>query len=390
MVTCEVYVVSGPSTGRIGEQQIPGGFDYLERSLFLLSQSNPTCNFKVNVAHSVYHGPLLALKDHKNLSVKIKQFNTADIPNFEALDPSRQHGTLINHLLNSCPPESQYIILLDPDCFVLETNLILKMINYMSNEEIGIVGVPYPAHYPKEYSWQTPQLYFSIFDTQRFNPLEIDFCAGGEICSSLDNSRDPDITFRLLRRLKHFLVNVRAIKSRGGIDNFLSLKLSLLSERFLINPRDTGWRIASVIKKDSIRIHICPFIIDSEVRIFGLNKSEFLQANPDLSHLKEHLGWYFFNHALIEGRAIGKQGLFPRFLKRLLATAEDNREKWPSQSLMSSCALQNPKTFMMIRELLPMSDFYSFDSNFAIFHLGHKGKAGTKNTLQILDKIIGR
>ena len=45
--------------------------------------------------------------------------------------------------------------------------------------DISVIGVPYPAWYPKEYTWKTPQLYFSIFDTAKIDLLELDLRAGG-------------------------------------------------------------------------------------------------------------------------------------------------------------------------------------------------------------------
>lgn len=390
MDTIELYVVAGPSEIYYGGKRVPGGFDYLNVSLRALSQLNPTWLFNVKVAHSVYHGPSQRLSTYKNLSVDLTVLNSKDIADFDRLGPSLQHGTLLNYLLAKSPPQSRFVIILDPDCFVAEKGIVNAMTQVMLDKSIGIVGLPYPAWYPKEYSWRSPQVYFCVFDSSLIDPSKIDFRAGPDLKSKDKKTSKFDSSFLLksISWLRRNLLRTAVISQRGVTQSLLTSKYYLLLNRHLTNPFDTGWQLAEFIDEHQINSLLCPFIVDGDICIAGFNRTEFLEKNPDLLSLSDNLGWYFLNHALIEGKDLGSQGLIPKALKKLTGGVSLNYEKWPISALVSSANLTNKEKFRNLKNKFPWADFYSFAGKISFFHLGTQGKGRMPSEIRVLENLI--
>jgi hypothetical protein len=386
----EVYVVPGPSEIYFGGRLVPGGFEYLNRSLRNLSFLNPNCEFKVKVAHSTYHGPIGYLSEYQNLSVEILLLDQKNISDLEFLDPVLQHGTILNYALGKIPPESRYVIILDPDCYVVEPNIVSSLIKKMQDDSIGIAGLPYPAWYPKEYSWESPQIYFSVFDRNLIDPIKIDFRSGEAMNVIDDKSVIPNVgnCFRVIWKLRRVLFKFGIIHPRSTIDCIILNKLSSLEKRPRINPCDTGWRILEYIKMNQTRTLVCPYIVIGDVRILGLNRKSLLEKNPDLLPIKNHLGWYFLNHAVIETQDIGTQGLIPRLINGFIGESEVYEDKWPIKSLFSSLEITNQDQLWALRESIPSADYYGFAGKVSFFHIGSKGKEQGLNQLENLDAIF--
>lgn len=386
----EVYVVVGPSEVYFGGRLVPGGFEYLNRSLRNLAFLNPNCEFKVKVAHSTYHGPTSYLSEYKNLSVEMLLLDSKDISGLDFLDPVIQHGTILNYAMAKRPPESRYLIIFDPDCYVVEPNIVSSLIKRMQDDSIGIAGLPYPAWYPKEYSWKSPQVYFAVFDRNLIDPAKIDLRAGKSMNVTEDKSVivNVGIIFRLLAKFRRVLLRFDITHARSPIDCIIQNKLSNLEKRPRINPCDTGWRILEHIELNQIKTIVCPYIVFGDVRILGLNRKSFLERNPAFLPIKNHLGWYFLNHAVIESRDTGTQGFIPRLIKSFIGETEVYGDKWPISSLVSSLEITNQDKLWTLRKGFPSADYYGFDGRVSFFHLGSKGKEQGSNHLNILDAIF--
>lgn len=391
MITVDLYVVVGPTNTFMGGRNVPGGFEYLNRNLSLLAQLNPSIRFNIRIAHSSYHGELGKFSSGHNMDIQIKIFDNNHIQNLDSIDPVIEHGTLLNELFMVSPPTQQFLIILDPDCYSVEGNLIIKLITELTRDDIAVIGLPYPAWYPKEYSWKTPQLYFSLFDRVKLDPSKIDLRAGDSLNSQSSLLQaTSSLQVRIFRRLELLLISTGMFQHDNPVLVFFERKISRLTGRYKIDPLDTAWRIPYEITQHDLRSKNLPYIAKAEVWVPGLRKEQYLAKNPDLRHLEGRLGWHLLNHGLIEGRSIGSQGIILRLLRRIMGKSQLKVSKWPSDSLIDGNTLQNEQLFRYILSRIPAADYYATNEKLAFFHLGHKGKGRISGEIQVLDEIISK
>ena len=390
MDTIQLYVVVGPTSLFMGGRTVPGGQEYLSRNLSLLAQLNVEINFQVKVAHSIYHGELSEFRRYPNLEIVVQEYSEGNFKGLQELDPVVQHGALLNRLIQEFPPTTRYVLILDPDCYAIERNLISNCIKEMRDFEISVVGVPYPAWYPKEYSWKTPQLYFSIFDTEKIDLLELDLRAGsGEEKNQLPAPQSSGgFALKLTKRLRDILLKMHVIEFLKPVELVLGTKVDFLLRRFEINPKDTGWRIGDLLEKKNIQFKVLPNILKDSYEIPGFNQSEYLKCNLDLSNIDRHLGWHFLSQGLLEGRQIGNQGFFPRMMRRFIGSDVINKSKWPPTSLLGKDRVSNSGDLEIVLQAIPAADFYAFNGKFCLFHIGSKGKGQIQNEIDTLDGVV--
>lgn len=390
MDTVQVYVVAGPNNIYFGGRNVPGGFEYLSRNLFLLATLNGGISFEVNVAHSIYHGKLGDFKQFTNMQIWVHEFSGNDIDGLAELDPVLQHGTLLNELFRKKSPHSRFVLILDPDCYAIERNLIDTSIQQMKESGVAVMGVPYPAWYPKEYSIKTPQLYFCLFDRGKVKIEELDLRAGDGSTQVYPEliSLPRKIQLALAKRLKSGMLAKGIIEPGSLTESLLDSKINVIQKRYEINPLDTGWRIGALLEKEMLSYETFPNIVKSEIDLAGFNQTEYLKANEDLSHLGNHLGWYFLVHGLLEGRQLGRQGMLPRILNRFIHSRASTFSKWPVTSYVGRDSISNPSDLSQLLRAIPAADCYARAGKFSIFHIGSKGKGQLQNEIELLDRVI--
>jgi hypothetical protein len=261
----------------------------------------------------------------------------------------------------------------------------------MIDTKFSVAGISYPAWYPKEYTWKTPQLYFCLFDRDFIKPENLDLRAGIHEPNTprVEEVSREILTLRILRRTRRFLLNRRLINFGKPIEIFLRLKIDLLQRRFEINARDTGWSLGEKIANDQLSFVVYPNILSREIRIPGFRSPEYVAVNHDLQHLNGNIGWYFLTQGLTEGRPIGDQGVFPRMLQKFAKSDVTDRSKWPPSSLLGSSCLTNQKEFDLVQKCIPAADCYAVGSEFSLFHIGSKGKGQISDEIKVLDDLIG-
>lgn len=389
MDTIQLYVVVGPTNLFMGGRNVPGGQDYLTRNLSLLARLNKDIHFQVKVAHSIYHGQLSEFNQYPNLEIVVQEYSESNFTGLEKLDPVVQHGALLNRLIRDFPPTSRFVLILDPDCYCVEKNLLSKCIREMVEFEFSVVGVPYPAWYPKEYTWKTPQLYFSIFDTEKINLQRLDLRAGGgENNQEYVTKFSEGFALKITRRIRQILLKMHIVELSKPVELTLRAKEDLLLRRFEINPKDTGWRIGILIEEQNIKYKVFPNILKENFKVHGFNQSEYLKSNQDISDIENHLGWHFLTQGLFEGRIIGNQGFLPRFLRKFMGSNVDDTSKWPSSSILGGDKVSNSQDLELVLKNIPAADYYAFNGRFCLFHIGSKGKGQIQNEIEILDGIV--
>lgn len=334
-VTVEVYSIPGPSLGFIGGREIPGGLNYLISSLEILTKSNPQINFRVHVGNWIDHG-VVNIKDfpiHDNLTVDVSTFTTRQIPDFGAHYPSLQHGQLLNELLATKKTSQRWAMILDPDFFLIRMGAVQELIDRMVKEDLSVCGVSYPEWYPKEYSWDLPQVYFSFYDTEKVSLESIDFRPHGldRIYLELHLRRSRKILVRVMRKFTKFASLHIKTKDRYSL---LGTFDYLLSMRHLVEPADTGWRLREVLRAED-RVLVLPNLVnDISPRRTLLDENEYIKNNADLRNLGINLSWHFIKHGILEGRPIGKQNrILKIFVLFFPKWGKPNIKSWPPTSL---------------------------------------------------------
>ncbi len=390
MDTVQVYVVVGPTKLFMGGRNVPGGFAYLSRSLTLLAVLNQNVNFEVKVAHSIYHGELSDFQKYSNMKIEVFEFSDNNFEGLSELDPIVQHGALLNELFTASPPTTRFILILDPDCYAIQSNLISRCIQEMKDLKISVAGIPYPAWYPKEYTWKTPQLYFCLFDRNSVNPEDLDLRAGGHLQSTspVTALNSESLTLRLLRRTRSILLDRGLINLGKPVELVLRVKIDLLLRRYEINPRDTGWRLGDKIEDGKLKFKVYPNILNREIKIPGFRTHEYLAENQDLQHIYGNLGWYFLAQGLTEGRQIGSQGVIPRIIQKFNGVRVIGRAKWPPSSILGALYVSNQQELDLVQRAIPAADFYAIGNEFSFFHIGSKGKGQISDEIRILDDLI--
>lgn len=123
--------------------------------------------------------------------------------------------------------ETRFILVIDPDLFVVRQNWVSETIMHMRERDLAILGVPWHPQSSAKYRY-FPAVHFSLFDTHRFPKSAIDFrpdVPNGETDPDWDRERGDSS--------KHFFL------SRGAAQ---LAKLPVLSHRRR-RYTDTGSRL---------------------------------------------------------------------------------------------------------------------------------------------------
>lgn len=383
-VTVEVYSIPGPSLGFIGGREIPGGLNYLISSLEILTKSNPQINFRVHVGNWIDHG-VVNIKDfpiHDNLKVDVSTFTTRQIPDFGAHYPSLQHGQLLNELLATKKTSQRWAMILDPDFFLIRMGAVQELIDRMVREDLSVCGVSYPEWYPKEYSWDLPQVYFSIYDTEKISLESIDFRPSGldRIYLEMHLRRSRKILVRVMRKFTKFASLHIKTKDRYSL---LGTFDYLLSMRHLVEPADTGWRLREVLRAEDKVLVLPNLVNDISPRRPLLDENEYVKNNEDLRNLGINLSWHFIKHGILEGRPVGKQNrILQIFVLFFPKRGKPNLKSWPPTSLFPISQLSEEELFQDLVKALHTADFYMFENEIIGFHLGSRKKTSKELDLQ--------
>jgi hypothetical protein len=158
-------MVPGPNnTGERNKKIILRGWDYAFKNIEYISELNPLTNFEIVFAHAQEFGEIPVLPKFSNIkfyTYSVSKFNL----DLEFVDePSSQHGSLLNFVLNEHVLSTQFYAVLDPDCYLLQHNSFDQLINHMITYDKDIIGISYPHTASKAYYWDFPTAYFQLMD----------------------------------------------------------------------------------------------------------------------------------------------------------------------------------------------------------------------------------
>jgi len=179
---------------------------------------------------------------------------------------------------------------------------------------------------------------------------------------------------------------------KGGFwDNHLQVLDYLLSHRAIVEVRDTGWSIWENVGRESVEV--LPNLVFDECKTrLGFRSDNYVAANSDLFSRKINPNWHYFHHGIVENREIGNQLFFFQWISphRTEPFFPKATRKWPLSSIVSIKEVELDVLDLELIDQFRQTDFYVFEGNLALFHLGSQNKGLKENSLLSIETSLRR
>ena len=400
----DILTVAGPSN-----LPFPGGLDYVQLNLDILKKTNPKLNFRMHVAVLTgdYDSSIL-----RNYKFEIFVYSMDDLSCEYPLEPSNQHGTLLNLLIKDVALASglsPFFIIIDPDCFLVKHNFVVDSIAEMQDFGLSFFGITYPStvnylHYNQDF----PTAYFMIVNSLNVNVFELDFRPDESRYHKSKNThwgcetKIDFFVFPFLRLSKFYkLLNNKNLYVRVLIKT-LAYSFGFRQKSLM---RDTGWKVRKYAKSKKLKdrtifgtsaINLKSVFSVEKYLKYGIDLDYYIIHNPDV---KEYINPrdHFIRHGKKEGRnPVDPETILEwrlmNFLVKLMTLLNRRVLKWNYSFEIAS--------FFISRDYLPelnyfnnSSGLYFKNSNLVAIHLGQNFKSLnydleiTKSELQKLISI---
>jgi hypothetical protein len=189
--------------------------DWLKLNARLVRKLNPNTSYSwIVVENSKQDSSKRLNPDNRDFDI-IQGADCEQVPYAAA---SYHHGTGLN--LGIKTVTSRFLLVLDPDFYVIQDDWIAKILDYMKQESVSILGAPWhPQRYKK---WRYfPCAHCTFFDLSKIDSQALDFRPDYDAYPRLDK--------------KHSKYTKKLIK--------LVDPLKLRERRFIGHSADTGYRI---------------------------------------------------------------------------------------------------------------------------------------------------
>ena len=393
-----LYSVPGPLYWE--KQRFQGGLDYLLKSLEIISELNPEDQFMVALAHAEEFGDVPVIPTFNNMQILTYEIQLSKLKVIHKKHQSSQHGALLNFVLQTHRLDTKYFVILDPDCYVLQPSIFSKLAARMRLRDLAIIGVPYPSNVQKLYYWDFPAAYFQMLDSNKINPIEMNFLPD-ESKYIYDKKQSSGLGFKnprivllghsILHRFPVSLGNLMA-KIKKSKSHFAIL-VSSFSKNFPYRNmelyRDTGWFNRE--KFLEFNFEILPHRINKVNSIGKFDSHEYLKFNSDLELVGVDPGWHAMTHGIFEGRPLGKQSLMYLTLGQLLKPQKQRFMFFPILSIKMKESIFDELDTSFNWGKFRNGFEYILDDHIFCIHLGHQGKdvvEGDMNKLEYMKSLL--
>lgn len=151
----------------------PGDEALVLRNIEYIHRKNPDASYHIHVLdNGRFHGfPELELKLP---NVTVHTGEPSDYRKPDACRGSYQHATALNRFLREQEIDTRYLMILDPDFYVVRDNWITDALQHMAEAGLWFMGVPW---HPKWYSKHRyfPCVHCMFVDLSVIKPNELDF-----------------------------------------------------------------------------------------------------------------------------------------------------------------------------------------------------------------------
>lgn len=300
--------------------------------------------------------------------------------------PSLDHGSMLNALLRGIDGHFDFIVILDPDCFVIGEGTFSSLLSTIERDNIAVAGTPYGMQFPKGYFRDFPAAFFMVFATKFVDVSELDFRITHEFDDAFKGeirprpSVNPGWIVKIKDALRLRVASVLRftfglddpIRWWGFLDEFKSRAHSLP----LAN--DTGFKVREALR-GSVN-HLELRVVQRVGLVSGVSDKVVSSRSGDESAVFGGRR-YFRNHGLFEGwklvRFDFRAGLMMGFVVSYLRKAPRIETRFPISSMIPADGTSNPRMVKTLFQRFPEIDIWSFNDAPMAVHLGY----GTKNSL---------
>ncbi len=210
-------------------------------------------------------------------------------------NPSFQHGSVIDLLVDKYIDKNVVSIILDPDFFIINKEYLTRLIAKMDSENLDLIGVNYPIQSFRN-GLDFPTCYFIVFRPNFFVDYVVSFKPDTK--QFVYHNDLGYKAFKNTSRLRKLILN------RFSKFIFKYLKGSRLRNRLLIlyslvdglwfsyletKIKDVGYRVRDLIRKENLKIYLIKSVVHKDYFIesnFFFQKSWYLDSNEDLIYSK--------------------------------------------------------------------------------------------------------
>lgn len=145
-----------------------GHQELIELNLQLCRSLNPGFNQVVRwlIADNAHDNPTKRLRISENPLKVIEESNDS------SQGASHHHALALNGLINKA--ETPYVLILDPDFFILQKNWLINTLNYMQLHQLSFFGAPWHPRYNNNYRY-FPAVHCMFVDLNQVAPETLDF-----------------------------------------------------------------------------------------------------------------------------------------------------------------------------------------------------------------------
>ena len=388
-----IYMVPGPNnTGERNKKIILGGWDYAFKSIEYISELNPLTNFEIVFAHAQEFGEIPVLPKFSNIKFYIYSVSKFNLDLKFVDNPSSQHGSLLNFILNEHVLSTEFYAVLDPDCYLLQHNTFDQLINHMITYDKDIIGISYPHTASKAYYWDFPTAYFQLMDSSSCPVGKLNFL-GDESTFKTNERVYGGSGFSIMQQTHKFFKIKRNILK---ILCFL-FKNNILFSIFLNNlsrnipyagqdlARDTGWMNRKTLS--DLKVEVIPNLVITGNVQSNFNSNSYLNCNEDVRVSEVDPTWHFLSNGIYENRFFAKQKFLYSLLIKLFSKYNFDPAIYPASNLVSGESIFN---FLSLpaNAVYPCSvSEYQWKGEPFCIHLGHSGKANSFRDMVNLDFI---
>ncbi len=253
---------------------------WIELNYSLIKQLNPDSGFTWLVAENSPDNSSLRMA---NGDERFTVVAGAEFRKKRYASASYHHGAGLNILIEKV--RTRYVLVLDPDFFVTRRNWIRDAIEYMTNENVAILGTPWHPRRASKIRY-FPSAHCTFFDLGKVSKVDLDFLP------------DYDNADNWLKEKK---------TKRSGPGSILN-KISFSKRRRIGSSRDTGWIIYKKYKDSGLNIESFQAVYQPKRKRFiekfvpdrfslvPKQKDYFRTSGTSTSHFKRmsDLGWEEF------------------------------------------------------------------------------------------------
>lgn len=392
---CLIFVVS------LNKGDWVNNFEYCYRNIKLVQQLNRGNNFEIKVYvvnGTLSESQLSAIRSLNVSTISLGEESEQTIQ--EIVHPSLQHGTILNLLIKRYSSCFDYLVFLDPDYYIIQSDWIELCVNKMKHN-LDLLGSGYP-YWMSNYRNDYPTAYFMIIKS-------------GIISKYLDFSPDiasfdfenVDFRIQLKDKFQHSFIdiliskyiykkypNLSSIYSLPKyIKFFIKCRLLFFRRQSKSYVRDTGYKVIQVINKYKFESYTlpsaAPLEFDEEV-LYGVQPSYYLFSNPDVRIAKIDPVIHFWKFGIRENRKF-------QILDRKM---EIDSKFYRTVARFFSYPLRNPtiifwnqRTDNKLNKLLTEDEkrkmsFWFFNESIFSFHLGNSVASTWASDLSKVDSLI--